>query len=95
MAAQDEGIAHKVTDICSQKTVYYQRTLQDLVEAGIIDKNTDTQAKADEIFAFIVGQLIMARIKNDLKYLEENLEKALFDLIGVSQQHYGSEKLRA
>ncbi|MAF68682.1 MAG: TetR family transcriptional regulator [Micavibrio sp.] len=95
LAAQDEGIAHKVTDICSQKTVYYQRTLQDLVEAGIIDKNTDTQAKADEIFAFIVGQLIMARIKNDLKYLEENLEKALFDLIGVSQQHYGSEKLRA
>lgn len=83
LATQDEEIAGKITNICAQKTVYYERTLQELVDQGVINKNTDIKAKADEIFALIAGQLIMARIKNDIGYLENSLENALFDLIGA------------
>lgn len=83
LAAQDDDIRAKVIDICSKKTSYYESALRDLVAEKLIDVDTLVAVRAKEIFAFIAGQLIMARIQNDLVFLEDNLEKALFNLIGM------------
>tara|TARA_B100001989_G_C24517789_1_gene454142 strand:+ start:378 stop:1025 length:648 start_codon:yes stop_codon:yes gene_type:complete len=83
MAAQEGEIGQKINEICAKKTAYYQSTLRDLRAQGLVDTDINIAVKADEIFSFIIGQLIMARIKNDLSFIEDNLEKALFDLIGV------------
>lgn len=83
LAAQDDGIGKKITDICAKKTAYYQSALRDLIAEGVINPHMDVAVKANEIFSFIIGQLIMARINNDLNFMENNLERALFDLIGV------------
>ena len=95
LAAQEAEIGDKITDICAKKSAYYQSALRDLVAEGLIDPDTNIEVKANEIFAFIIGQLIMARIQNDLKFMEENLERALFDLIGVSRSQQEKKKLSA
>lgn len=86
LAAQDPEIGATITEACTKKTMYYESTLRDLIREERIASDTDVSLKANEIFAFIVGQLIMARIKNDLGFLEDNLEQGLLDLIGVKIQ---------
>ena len=85
MAAQDEEFGEKISSICDTKATYFQSVLRDLISEGAIDKDIDIQAKSKEVFALIVGQLIMARINNDLEFLEQNLEPALRDLVGLKQ----------
>ena len=83
LAAQDAEIGKKINNICSKKSSYYETALRDLVAEGLVDPLLNVEVKAKEIFSFIIGQLIMARINNDLSFLENNLERAIFDLIGV------------
>ena len=95
LAAQDPEIGATINEACAKKSVFYKSALQDLIRDGLIDPQTDVDLKADEIFAFIVGQLIMARIKNDLNFLEDNLQQGLFNLIGVKNITTGQKKLTA
>lgn len=83
LAAQDAEIGEKINNICSKKSAYYESALRDLVAEGQVDTALNVEIKAKEIFSFIIGQLIMARINNDISFLENNLERAIFDLIGV------------
>ncbi len=85
LAAQDKEVGEKIAIICATKTKYYSSALRDLVNDGVISKETNIEAKADAIFALIVGELIVARIKNDLSSIENNLKTTLFDLIGVKE----------
>ncbi len=86
IAAQDENMGKKVVSICDKKRTYYKSAINELKEEKLIAPDTDTEAKAHEIFAFIVGYLIMSRINNDLSLLENNFERGLFDLIGIKQE---------
>ena len=85
MAYQDCSLAAKIKDACAVKSKYYQSALRDLVAQGLISAKTDIEAKASEVFSFIIGMLLMARINDDLNYLDKNLERALYDLIGLKQ----------
>ncbi|MCB1840235.1 MAG: TetR/AcrR family transcriptional regulator [Alphaproteobacteria bacterium] len=86
IASEDEEIAEKISDICAKKTAYYETALQDLISEGLIPESTDVKIKSEEIFAFLVGQLLMARIKNDLSFIEHHLKDSVFSLIGVDQE---------
>ncbi len=87
LAAKDEEIGSTIAKICADKAAYYEEALEDLKEEGLIPATTDVKCKADEIFALIVGQLLMARIKNDLSFIEHKLEESLFNLIGIEPVH--------
>ena len=93
MAAQDEEIGEKINKICEKKTQYHINTLKDLAAQGLIDSDSDAETKSKEIFALVIGQLMMARISNDLAFLESNLESALYDLIGVKNSARSNLKL--
>lgn len=86
LAAQDEKIGKKITDICTKNTSYYESGLRDLAAEGLIDANTDIKTKAQDIYALIFGHLIMARINNDLSFIKNHLKDSLFALIGVPAQ---------
>lgn len=83
LATQDDEIGQKINRICAKKSAYYETALRDLKASGQVDAAMNVEIKAQEIFSFIIGQLIMARINNDLSFIEENLERALLDLIGI------------
>lgn len=87
LAAKDEEIGSTIARICAEKTAYYEDCLKDLQNEGLIPASIDVKIKADEIFALVVGQLLMARIKNDLSFIEHKLEESLFNLIGIDLAH--------
>ena len=86
LAAQDEKIGEKITSICTKNISYYESTLRDLVAEGILGKNTDIKTRAQDIYAFIFGHLIMARINNDLSFIKNHLKDSLFALIGITAE---------
>ena len=83
MAGEETPIIHHVQAICDIKLAYYENALRDLVAEGALPAETDVKRKADEILALIVGQMAMARIRNDLTPLQTNLEIGLMELIGL------------
>lgn len=86
MAAQDEAIGARISSICDEKTIYYESALNDLIKLKLIPSNTNVAMKAKEIQAFIVGQLIMARITNDLSVIKNTFKSSLLNLIGVQAE---------
>ena len=85
LAAQEEKICQKIADITKQKMSYFENALRDMIAMGLIDQNTDVILKAEEIYAFITGNLMLARIKNDLKFMKTSLKPSLLTLIGVER----------
>lgn len=92
LAGKDSGIAERINDICQLKLAYYESVLKDLIRDDLIDKDTNIKIKAEEIFALIVGQLLLARIKNDLGFIKNDLKRAMIDLIGLTQKEGQKDK---
>lgn len=83
MAPQDEKIQKTTNAIIDYHQEYYKDALRDMVTQGSLPKDTDITAKADTINTFVMGQMMMARIRNSLLPLEQNLGSGLFCLIGA------------
>lgn len=86
MAAQDDEIGARISSICDKKAIYYESALNDLMKLKLISPDTDVSMKAKEIQAFIVGQLIMARITNDLTGIKSTFKTSLLNLIGLQTE---------
>jgi TetR/AcrR family transcriptional repressor of nem operon len=83
MAPQNEVIREKTDEIIARHKKYYETTLRDMAAEGVIDKDTNIQSVSDQVYAFVMGQLVMARIQNSLEPLEFGLTEGLFRIIGV------------
>jgi TetR/AcrR family transcriptional regulator, transcriptional repressor for nem operon len=83
MASQETGIRAKFTDIAHRRERYYENALRDLVAEGQLPETIDVRAKAQEITAFIAGQLVIARIQNDLEFLRRDLKPGLLKVLGA------------
>ncbi len=85
MAPQDPQIREKVETIIMRKRRYYEDALQDMIELGLIAKDTDVEATAYKIYTFVMGQLMLARIQNSLEPIKRDLRTGMFALIGLDQ----------
>ncbi|KAB0663984.1 TetR/AcrR family transcriptional regulator [Oryzomonas japonica] len=86
MAGQEAGIRAKFADIAHRRERYYVNALRDLVAMGQLPETTDVQVKAQEIYAYIVGQLVIARIENDLELLKRDLKPGLLKILGAGNR---------
>lgn len=87
MAPQDQSIHDKTDEIIGYKMKYYESTLREMVAEGSLPKDTDIEAKAQNIYSFIMGQFVMARIQNSLKPLKpEIVEDGLFSIMGADEK---------
>ncbi|MEM8844303.1 MAG: TetR/AcrR family transcriptional regulator [Pseudomonadota bacterium] len=85
MAGQDEVIRKKIQNtIGKYKSEYYQQAIQDMVDEGMLPKTTDVKSKAQEVYSYLLGQVMLARIQNDLKPLNKSLKNGLYEILGVS-----------
>jgi len=84
LAAQDDAMAQTIGSILDMKTAYYKSALKDLIDLKLIPATTNVDEKAQEIFSFIVGQLTIARIRDDISYLENHMKQSLRSLIGAA-----------
>ncbi len=84
MAALDEGIRSKVDEVYQSYERYFESALNDLISEGLIDKDTDTKERAQQIHGFILGQMTIARIQNSLVPLQECFKNGLLRLVGLT-----------
>jgi TetR/AcrR family transcriptional repressor of nem operon len=85
LAGQEEDVRIKIENICVRHLSFLEDTLNDMIGEGQLSEETDTHAKAEEIFSYILGQLTFARIQNSIEPLEKHLKSGIFNLIGISR----------
>ncbi len=86
LAGKEALIDAQIQAICAIKISYYEQVLKDLIAKNEIDKDTNVKHKAELMFALVVGQLFVARIKNDLSFIKHNLKDALIDLVKLKSK---------
>jgi len=83
MAGNEEIIRKKADEIFQRQERLLTGTLQQMVDAGQLSAETDISAKASEIQVFILGQVMMARIQNDLATLKNDVRCGLFRILNI------------
>ncbi|MFD2233223.1 TetR/AcrR family transcriptional regulator [Phaeospirillum tilakii] len=85
MAGQEEGIRAKFEDIAHRQERYYENALRDMVAEGLLPEATDVKVLAQEIYTYLLGQIMIARIQNDLEPLKRDLKPGLLRLLGIGE----------
>ncbi len=83
LAGQESGICAKVEEISHRQQRYFESTLREMVANGSLPEKADIKAKAQELSAYVMGQLTMARIQNDLGNLKRDLKPGMLQLLGI------------
>ena len=83
MSGQEPGIRGKFDEHMRRMERYYEQAIRDLVADGLLGADTDVKAKAKEIYAYLLGQQMIARIRNDLEPLQDDLKAGLWRTLGV------------
>jgi hypothetical protein len=82
-ARKSPDIRAKFDDQRRHKARYYQNAIRDLVAEGLLPVQTDVKAKADELFTYIMGRLMLARIENDVEPLWRDLKDGILRVLGA------------
>lgn len=94
LAGSDDKIQEKVDEIVLKIRRYYETALRDLIAEGYIDGDINVSAKAEEIYAYVMGQMLMARILNTADLIQRDLKTGLMRIIGV-KENIVKEKISA
>ncbi|TAL40224.1 MAG: TetR/AcrR family transcriptional regulator [Alphaproteobacteria bacterium] len=86
MACQEDPIRRKFDDLSTIKVRYFESALRDMVAEKLLPEKTDVKALAQELYAYLLGQLTLARIQNDLEPLKCNLKCGMMKLLGVTEK---------
>jgi len=86
MAGLEDRIRVKFEEVSQRKRRYYENALRDMVGDGLLPPDTDVKVKAHEIFAYLLGQMTLARIQNDLDMLRRDLWPGLLGLLGIQDK---------
>lgn len=88
MAGNEEVIQKKANEIFSRQGNILLPTLQEMVDAGQLPQKTDTSVMASQVLTFIMGQVMMARIQNDLSTLKSDVKLGLFRTLNIKEQSH-------
>ncbi len=86
MACQEDPIRKKFEDLSMTKVRYFESAVRDMVADKLLPENTEVKPLAQELYAYVLGQLTLARIQNDLEPLKRNLKCGMMKLLGVSEK---------
>jgi TetR/AcrR family transcriptional repressor of nem operon len=81
LSTQDEKIRLKTGQMGVRLIKYLESMVRDLAAAGLIEVK-DTKELAEEIYSYIAGVLVQAKIENSLKHVER-LQHGVMRLLGV------------
>jgi len=84
MAGNEEMIQQKADEIFSRQGSILAASIKEMVDLGELSPDTDIDIKASQVLAFILGQLMMARIQNNLASLKEELRLGLLRTLDIT-----------
>jgi TetR/AcrR family transcriptional repressor of nem operon len=83
LSTQDEKIRLKVEQLSLRLVKYLESMVRDLAVAGLIEVR-DTRELAEEVYSYVAGVLVQAKIENSIKHVER-LEHGVMRLLGVKK----------
>ena len=83
LSTLDEKIRLKCLEISERTCRYVAAALRDAQREGAIPKE-DPERKANELYAYVMGTILQAKIQNDLAVLDR-LERGVFRLLGLAE----------
>lgn len=86
MAGQEESIRAKTDEIFAFHRQYSEGVLRDAAAQGLLPAGTDVGMAAAELCSYVLGQLVTARIRNNLDLMRINLKEGMFRIVGISRQ---------
>jgi len=86
MAGNDKMIQQKADEIFHQQGNTFAASIKEMVQLGLLAPETDVDMKSSQIVSFILGQLMMARITNDLTSLKEELRLGLLRTLELNHE---------
>ena len=84
LSTQDEKIRQKSQQILEWRCKYFTAALRDAIREGLIP-DQDCEAKARDLYGYVMGVLLQAKIENDLKIIR-HLKPTIFRLIGADEK---------
>jgi TetR/AcrR family transcriptional repressor of nem operon len=81
VATQEEKIRGKTEELMARTQKYYESAIAEAKREGLATVD-DPKLAAQQVYAFVLGCVLQARIQNDLTVLQ-NLEPAVMSLIGA------------
>ncbi len=84
LASKQDIIQSKILEISSIQVQYYKKTIIDMIANNHLSKDIVIDKKASQIYAFIMGHIMMGRIQDDLEPLKNNLKTGIFNILEVS-----------
>jgi len=83
MAGNEELIQKKADEILHRQGNAFKDTLQEMVDSGLLPVNTDIANTGSQIITAILGQVMVARIQNNLDNLKKDVKLSLFQTLGL------------
>jgi TetR/AcrR family transcriptional repressor of nem operon len=81
LSTQDEKIRLKAEQMSVRHIKYLESLVRDLAAAGLIEVN-NTSELAQEIYSYVTGVLMQAKIENSVKHVER-LQHGVMKLLGI------------
>ena len=81
----DENIRRKAAEMSSRSCCYLESALRDLAREGRICPEEHPAGKARELYAYVTGMMLQAKIRNDLALLDR-LGPGFHRLLGLTPQ---------
>lgn len=95
MAGNEELIQKKADEILHLQGNMFKETLQEMVDSGLLPIQTDISNTSSQIITSILGQVMVARIQNNLSNLKKDVRLSLFQTLGLETTTSGmSAKLQ-
>jgi len=83
LSTQDEKIRLKCHEMAERVCAYVETAVRDAQHEGLIPKGNAAE-KSRELYSFVTGVILQAKIDNDLRSLE-GLKPGVFRLLGVRE----------
>jgi TetR/AcrR family transcriptional repressor of nem operon len=83
LSTQDEAIRQKVEVMSGRVIKYYEALVRDLAAEGLIESQ-DHKELANELYFYVIGVMMQAKIENSLRVLDR-LHCGALRLLGVKQ----------
>jgi TetR/AcrR family transcriptional repressor of nem operon len=83
MAGNEELIQKKADEILHRQGNVFKETLQEMVDSGLLPVKTDISNTGSQIITSILGQVMVARIQNNLSNLKKDVKLSLFQTLGL------------
>jgi TetR/AcrR family transcriptional regulator, transcriptional repressor for nem operon len=81
LSTQDEKIRQKAEEMTIRGLKYLEALIRDLASEGLIEVS-DTKELAEEVFSYVTGVLMQAKIENSVRHVER-LQQGVFRHLGI------------